>query len=214
MKALTHRTLSLVMTASLLIGLVGPAWAGEPTEFVKQRTEKVAQTLSKKESKKRVKELDALVQESIDFRELASRSLKGYWEKRTPEEQQEFLTLLQELLQANYEGKLKGKTLDKDYKIEYGDEKTRDNLAIVRTKVIVKADFKPVAYKLLQREDKTWVVYDIVIDDISLEETYRESYTEIIKDEGWASLIDRMKARAKELRNPPKAAKAAPKSKK
>lgn len=199
MRALSPRRMSMLFAAALVFGLVGPAWAGAPTDFVKQRTEKVTKTLEKKESKKRVKELDTLLQETIDFKELASRSLKGYWEKRTPEEQQEFLSLLQELLQANYEGKLKGKTLNKDYKIEYVEEKTREKQAIVRTNVLVKGESKPVAYKLMQREE-AWVVYDIVIDDISLEETYRESYTEIIKDEGWPALIQRMKDRAKELR--------------
>ena len=198
---------SFVLAMWIVLGLATPALAGPPTDLVKERTAKVTKILSQKESKKRAQELDAVIQQTIDFRELASRSLKGYWEKRSAEEQQEFLTLLQELLQANYEGKLKGKTLDKDYAIEYLDEKTRDKLAIVRTRIVANKEAKPVAYKLLQREEGAgWIVYDIVIDDISLEETYRESYTEIIKDEGWDALISRMKDRAKELRAPAKPA--------
>ncbi len=186
---LTFALISLSATA---------AFAGEPTEFVKKRTAEVTAVLSKPESNKRAAELNAIVQKSIDFRELAARSLKGYWENQPPEAQQEFLTLLQQMLQANYANKLAGRQLGKDYTVEYGAEKTRGELAVLRVNIIASGESKPVQYKLLQR-DKSWIVYDIVIDDISLEETYRESYTEIIKDEGWGSLIQRMKDRVKEL---------------
>jgi phospholipid transport system substrate-binding protein len=51
---------------------------------------------------------------------------------------------------------------------------------------------------LLKKADG-WVIYDIVIDDISLVETYRDAYTEIIEKEGWDSLISRMEEKAAQL---------------
>ncbi len=184
---------------ALLVGLsASTALAGPPTDFVKGKTKDVTSILAKKESKARAKKLDKILQQSVDFRELAARSLKGHWEKQTPEAQQEFLDLLQRMLEANYSSKLSGKQLGADYSIEYLDEKTRGDLAIVKTKVMVKEDTKPIAYKLTKK-DSGWIVFDIVIDDISLEETYRESYTAIIEAEGWDSLISRMKEKIKEL---------------
>ena len=175
------------------------AFAAEPTDYVKKRTGEVTKTLSKPDSKKRQKKLKKVLQETIDFRELASRALGEHWSARTPEEQQQFLDLLQELLQANYEGKLSGKTLGDDYQIEYTEEKTRGDKAIVKTVVIAKEEKKPVDYKLVKKGDG-WTIFDVVIDDISLEETYRESYVDIIEKEGWDSLIQRMKDKAKQLR--------------
>ena len=84
------------------------------------------------------------------------------------------------------------KILKGDYAIQYTGEKVRANRAIVKSTVRVKDTSKPVDYKLMQKDAK-WVVYDIVIDDIGLEETYREAYVEIIEDEGWTGLISRMK---------------------
>ena len=192
-----HLTRSL-LAAAVLCMTASTALAGPPTEFVQGQTKEVTSILSQKETKARAKKLDAILQRSVDFRELASRSLKGHWEKQTPEAQQEFLTLLQRMLEANYTSKLSGKQLGKDYSVEYLDEKTRGDLAIVKTSVTVQEDRKPVAYKLTKREDG-WIVFDIVIDDISLEETYRESYTAIIEEEGWGTLISRMKDKIKEL---------------
>lgn len=192
-----YRTLILTV---LLLCSSALAFAGAPTDFVKKKTTEVSSILSKKESKSRAKKLDRVIQKTIDFEALAARSLKGYWEKRTEEERKEFLGLLQQLLQSNYEKKLSGKKLEKDYTVTYVSEATRGNVAIVKTSIKHKSETKPVHYKL-QKTDKTWIAYDIVIDDISLEETYRESYTEIIKEEGWPALIVRMKDKVKQIKS-------------
>lgn len=194
----SHRILRFTIASALTLGLSASAMAGAPTDFVKGQTTEVTELLKKKESKARAKKLDKILQQSVDFRELAARSLKGHWEKQTPEAQEEFLSLLQRMLEANYATKLSGKQLGKDYSVEYLDEKTRDDLAIVKTRIVIKKENKPVSYKLTKKGD-AWIVFDIVIDDISLEETYRESYTAIIDDEGWDSLISRMKDKIKEL---------------
>lgn len=196
-----HRVSKSLLNLGCTLALcfsAGTAFAGAPTDFVQGKTKEVTGILAQKESKARAKKLDKILQQSVDFRELAARSLKGHWEKQSPEAQQEFLTLLQRMLEANYSSKLSGKQLGSDYSIDYLDEKTRGELAIVKTSVVVKEDKKPISYKLMKKEDG-WIVFDIVIDDISLEETYRESYTAIIEEEGWDSLITRMKAKIKEL---------------
>jgi phospholipid transport system substrate-binding protein len=192
------RFLSAAFAALLIAFSATAAWA-TPTDYVKKKTGTVTSILQKPDSKKRQKTLHEVLEQTIDFRELASRALGEHWKARTPEEQQEFLDLLQELLQANYEGKLEGSTLGEDYEIKYTEEKTRGDKAIVKTIVVTKKEKKPVDYKLVKK-DSGWTIFDVVIDDISLEETYRESYTAIIEKEGWDSLIQRMKDKAKELR--------------
>lgn len=190
-------TRTLLLSAAMT-AYAATAWAG-PTDYVKARTKEVTDILSKPDSKKRATQLQTVIKQTIDFRELASRALGEHWAKRTPEEQQEFLDLLQELLQANYEGKLEGHQLGKDYEIKYEAEKTKGDKAVVKTVVVGKEEQRPVDYKLLKK-DEDWSIFDVVIDDISLEETYRDSYTEIIESEGWPALIQRMKDKAKEVR--------------
>ena len=187
---------TLLAAATMLAAL--PAFAN-PTDYVKKQTDVVTKVLQKPDSSNREKELTKLVKQTIDFRELANRALGEHWTKRTPEEQQQFLDLLQDLLQANYKNKLEGQTLGKDYKVTYADEKVREDKAIVKTIIVTKAESKPVEYKLYKNGEGAWAIFDVVIDDISLEETYRDSYVEIIEKEGWASLIKRMQDKAAEI---------------
>ncbi len=194
----TIKTLTAALLALALVFVSATSFAGEPTDYVKSKTKEVTSILSKKESKSRTEKLRKVLETTIDFRELAKRSLGEHWEARTPEEQEEFLSLLQELLRANYETKLGGNTLGEDYTIKYADEATRKDRAIVKTMISHKEESKPVDYKLIKKD--AWTIYDVVIDDISLEETYRESYVEIIEDEGWDSLITRMKERVDEIK--------------
>ena len=48
-----------------------------------------------------------------------------------------------------------------------------------------------------------WLVYDVVIEGISLISNYRSSYQEIVKKEGFDGLIAKMKAKIKELESQP-----------
>lgn len=188
---------SWILGLGLLMGT--QAFAGPPTDYVKSRTDEITKLLSSKATKKRSEEVRKLMDTVINFRELAARSLGKHWEARTEEEKTEFLDLLQELIRANYEGQFDDRVLGKDFKIEYVDERARDSRAIVKTVIEVKGERKPVDYKLAEIEGK-WSVFDLVIDDISLEETYRDAYVEIIEEEGWSSLIQRMKDKVKETR--------------
>lgn len=192
------RTTLSVLTLSSAVLFSVPAYAGPATDFIKQTSTEVTTLLQKEDSNARQKEFSAKLNATVDFRELASRALGEYWTAQSPEEQQKFLDLLQQLLEANYRDKLSAQQLGKDYSIEYADERERKDVAIVKTRIKSKARTKPVDYKMLKRKDG-WVVYDVVIDDISLVETYRDAYTEIIKKEGWDSLINRMEKKVAQL---------------
>jgi phospholipid transport system substrate-binding protein len=197
---LSRFTVAALVAIGLVISLAGTAFAGEPTEFIEKNAEDVSDLLKQKDTKKRSEKFSKKLHSLVDFRELADRALGEHWDARSEEEQEEFLSLLQELLEANYEKKLEGQELGKDYEIEYLDEKTRKDKAIVATKVVWSDGDESVEYKMIDREKTGWIIYDIVIDDISLVETYRDSYVEIIEKEGWGELISRMKEKAKKIR--------------
>lgn len=192
-----------LMVGVMLLFVAGPVWAGEPTEFIKQQTDRVSNALSEEDSDERSEKFAKIANEIIDFRMLASNSLGEHWEAQDAENQEEFLSLLRKLLRANYEKKLKGKTAGEDYTIDYDDERTRGDRAIVETTVSWgegEEKRKPLDYKLVDKESG-WIIYDVVIDDLSLEETYRESYTEIIEEEGWDALLDKMRKKIESLRD-------------
>lgn len=172
-----------------------------PLEVVKARSADLTTILGEPDSAARSERVNKALYETVDFGELATRALGKHWTNRTEAERTEFLDLLQRLLQANYSKQLSGRKLGKDYTLEYGDERIRDDRAVV--KMTVKYDKKkhPVTYRLTQKGN-SWVVYDLVIDDVSLEETYREGYVPIIEEDGWDGLITLMKERLAELEKP------------
>lgn len=189
-----------VLTVAFIAGALSPALAGEPTDFIKDNAQEVGKLLQQKDSKTRNTEFSKKVNEIIDYRELASRALGEHWKARSDEEQEKFLSLLREMIEANYEGRLSGNTMGEDYEIKYLEEKTRGDLAIVKTSVKWKKGEKPVDYKLVKK-DGGWVVYDIVADDISTLESYRDAYTDVIESDGWNKLISLMEQKVEQLRS-------------
>lgn len=185
----------------LLFSASAFAQGKSPLDVVKQRSSEVTSILEQPDSPARKERLNKALHATVDFGELATRALGKHWTDRTEAERQEFLDLLQRLLQANYAKQLDGRKLGKDYTLDFGDERIRDGRAVVRMTVSYKNKKHPVMYRLTQKGD-SWVVYDLVIDDVSLEETYREGYVPIIEEDGWSGLIDLMRERLAELEAP------------
>ena len=182
----------------VVVAVANPVLAASPNEVVEDRTEAVAGVLAEPESPERTVRLAEVIDRSLDFEYLAALALGEHWEERTPEEREEFMTLLRQLLQHNYEDRLGGHELDEDYTIDYEEARIRDDRSFVEAEIEYDERVEPVIYRLY-REDGAWTVYDLVVDDISLEETYREGYVPIIEEHGWQELIDRMENRLEEF---------------
>lgn len=183
---------SFILSLSLLV----TAYAGVPTDQMKQTIDKVLDILNNKELKKpgKVKErrtaLRKAVGEKFDFEEMAKRSLALFWKQRTPEEKKEFVSLYSDLLERSYIKKIENYS---DEKIIYTDEKIDDGYAIVKTKIITKRNVEiPIEYKLLKKNNK-WDVYDVVIEGVSLVNNYRNQFSKIIRTSSYEELVKRMK---------------------
>ena len=53
-------------------------------------------------------------------------------------------------------------------------------------------------YRLLNRSGE-WLVYDIVIDGVSLVRNYRGQFEKIIRDSSYQGLLERLRQRVKEF---------------
>jgi phospholipid transport system substrate-binding protein len=198
----TSRGLSALLIA-LLVALAAPAWAGPPTDFVKQKSTQLFEIINQDLGPKRTESMKKEVRALVNYEELATRALGEQWQKRSPDEKKEFIALLEQLVELNYANRFQDKKAGQNYQVKYTDEKVREasKQAIVKTVVTYGGESFTLDYKLLQREgDAGFVIYDAVFDEISLEETYREAYVPIIEKEGWASLIKRMKDKLAELK--------------
>lgn len=137
----------------------------------------------------RRKQLRTLLDTRFDFEEMSKRSLGTYWKERTPAEQQEFVSLFSDLLAKTYLVRIEEV---KSGMVRIKGENTDGTRATVKTSVQSKGDTFPIDYKLINQKGN-WRVYDVVIENIGLVSNYRNEFAGIIRKDGFAGLIQRLK---------------------
>ncbi len=172
------------------------AIAGEATQQIKETVDAVIDVLNNKELKKpenrdmREKKIRDIVNKRFDFEEMAKRSLALNWNKRTPEEKKEFVSLFSDLLENTYVKKIERY---ENEKVAYLDERITGQYAVVKTKIVKPQEAEvPVEYRIFKRTDK-WEVYDIIIEGVSLVNNYRSQFSEIIRSSSYTELVNRLK---------------------
>jgi phospholipid transport system substrate-binding protein len=65
----------------------------------------------------------------------------------------------------------------------------------VRTKVVDKTSREtPVEYRMLRRPDGRWVIYDVLIEGVSLVANYRSQFDQIIRNASYEQLVAKLKS--------------------
>ncbi len=154
------------------------------------------------------KELDSLIHyDTFSKNTLVgkdSKTGKTYWESITSEQQKEFRSLFKELIQEAWIKELKSFNSDKDKtlkkgeegNITYKNEKTKGNLSMVYTIVKTKDEISNVDFRFTGN-----YITDFIIDDLSVTNRYRKSFTKHIQQKGFESLLEKMRTKLKELRD-------------
>src|SRR5262244_2378889 len=192
----------LVLAALLPVVLAGPqrAWAGAPTDQLRAQIDKAVKILEDPELKKKPVERRAAVRQVandiFDFSETAKRSLARHWTPRTQPEKDEFVALFTDLLERSYISKIE---LYGGEKIHFTGETIEGEGAVVRTKLVTKQGTEiPIDYRMLKRGDK-WLVYDVVIEGVSLISNYRTQFNKIITTSSYQDLMKKMKTKQEEF---------------
>jgi phospholipid transport system substrate-binding protein len=199
---------SLLPTALLLCSLAIslPAQASAPvTNEVKRVVDEVVRIVSDPELEKPQKEpqrrqqLRDTISRIFDFAEMAQRSLATHWKERTPAERKDFVSLFQTLLENSYSGKIESYHNEK---IVYLGESIDGDHAEVKSKVIApKGDEYSLDYRLINKGGK-WMVYDVVIEGVSLVSNYRGQFNRIINSQGYPELLKKLRAKSEEIKAP------------
>ena len=195
-----------VMIAALMLLLpVGRAPAAvSPTESVKRTIDEVLRILDDREMQRparlmeRRKLLERVIAGRFDYREMARRSLPKQWKVLTGAEQKEFVDLFQSFLSASYADKIEGYSGEK---VQYLSERLEGDYAEVRTKLVSEKTEIPIDYRLMGRAGE-WFVYDVVADGISLVKNYRSQFDKIIRESGYPDLVEELRKKSKEARQP------------
>jgi len=191
----------LIIFSSLVFGVPQAICATSPLEQVKLAVDQVIEVLRQDElqGEARRKVLSELLRSRFDFFIMSQRTLGQHWKKATEQEQDEFVRLYTELLEASYIGKIEAYT---DETVDFNSEKIDGTRAVVATVVHSHNTDIPIDYSMVKIGDD-WFVYDVVVEDISLIKNYRSSYGEIVRKEGYAGLFERMRKKIAELHEQP-----------
>jgi len=189
--------LILALAVNLLIW-APMARAEGPMEGVKGLIEEV-QTILKNHPQKsqRVELVEKAAARHLDFREMAKRSLQSTWTGLNRGQQDEFVRVFSELLKAHYANHLDdfAKT-----RVDYLGETNKAEAGEVRILVIRPNDKIPVNFRLLH-EPEGWMIYDMVIEGISMVDNFRTQFEAMIQECSYGELVrclkDRLKAECK-----------------
>jgi len=194
-KRLSVFVMAMVLAASQALA--------SPTQDVKKTVDEVVRIVSdknmKKNDQKRRQSLKKTISLIFDYKEMSRRSLGKHWKQRTPTEQRQFTDLFATLLENSYAGKIESYNNEK---IQYLKESVDGNRAEVKSKVITtKRDEFTLDYRLMEHNGK-WMVYDVVIEGVSLVSNYRSQFNRIITANGYGELVRKLQTKSSELRAP------------
>jgi phospholipid transport system substrate-binding protein len=189
MKTLAWAALTLLMWMHSSLAV-----AASPGEEVRASIDRVLEALKdprlQKNPEKRREQIKEIIRERFDFGEMARRSLGPEWQRRSPEERKEFVKLFIDLLERAYISAIEDVEAVRDLR-----EKVDGNYAEVKTRVVDKKGVEfSVDYRLHDVNGK-WKVYDVLVENVSLVNNYRDQFNRILTRYSYEELIRRMKAK-------------------
>lgn len=197
---------SLVAAFVLVVAVAASAQAVSPaTGFVQSKADLLltivnGAAVDRSQLDTKREELRQALREFLSFDVLAERSLGDHWAGLAVEQRAEFVALLRDLIETSYSRSLGTGTVDANqYAVQFTGERSRNDRTTVEATVTVDGETHYVEVKM-QANGESWIVYDLVTDDVSLEESYAESFDSIIADDGWDGLLRRMRERLEEMR--------------
>lgn len=200
MRQLLNKNLALIAILIMSLTVTG-AMAAEPLEVAKQVIGQALDILNnpayagpahQEERRHLVKQI---VDRRFDYREMAKRSLGPTWSKLNNSQRDEFVRLFAELLEASYSDKID--RYAKHVKIEYVGQSLDDGYAEVRTVVVRPNDRIPLTYRLFNAPG-SWMVYDVVIEGVSLVSNYRSQFARVIHESSYPELVRRLRTKVNE----------------
>jgi phospholipid transport system substrate-binding protein len=179
----------------LLLSSFAVAGIEDPQQMVRETGERI---LSEVTARKADLEADSaliyplvedLVLPHFDFRRMSQSALGRYWRDASDAQKEAVTNEFRELLVRTYATALLGYT---GQTIQYLPVQYRrdDDKVTIPTRLAASSDAPPIPINYrLRRDDAKWLVYDVVIDGVSLVATYRSQFAAQVRRSGIDGLI-------------------------
>jgi phospholipid transport system substrate-binding protein len=188
-----------VLTALVALVLLAgsPAWAG-PTDQLREYTDQVVKVLDDPSMARQDRRaaVRKIAHEAFDINETAQRVLARHWHARTPAEREEFTELFADLLERTYIARMD----------EYGGERIRyvgesidGTFASVKARIVTRTGTEVAVESRMNLRGDRWLIYDVLIENVSLVANYRSQFDRIIRTSSYEDLVRRLKTKREEF---------------
>lgn len=187
----------------LLCLCASAAWAVTPTAYVKGILDEVIAIQNDparsgpRHREARAQAIRRVIQKSFDFSLMAKNSLGSAYGGLSSGQRQEFQTTFSFLFQDSYTRLvldfLKKETIKYDQGRREG-EGARVNTKLVRTNETIPVDY------LLRPQGDSWLLYDVIVDGVSILDNYRRQFTQVIRTNSFDFLLNKMKTQMRALK--------------
>ena len=190
MKILQYAALSLLLLTGAGVAAADASQA--LLDLVKSRnlaSEEIVKSPTEGETPEEREQIKAIVGELFDFRSFSEISLGRYWKDRTDAEKDEFTDLCRQLIERNYADP---KLYKKAEAVVYDGATVEGEKGEVKTIVSYKTEKSTIDYQL-KRSGDDWLIYDMVIDDLSIARNNRSQFRREIRKSGYEGLVKKLK---------------------
>lgn len=147
-------------------------------------------------------DVKAIMMRFIDFDEFGALSLGTQWKTLDAKQREVYLLEFRELLKRTYLRRFKR---GRDFKVSYrSDCRMNSKGTRVEIQTVIHSDDDveaDVDYRF-HKPGETWLVYDIVVDTVSVMRNYRKSFTQTLQKDGFDKLIEKMKKKKSDRDEP------------
>ena len=192
--------LSLILLAVLLIAPL-QVYADGAKATVEAQINKMLARMQEpafKELSKDAKlaEIRKIINEIFDYKELSRRTLGREWKKFKPEQQTEFIDLFSKLLENVYADRILAYTHEK---IQFSKEtELKKGRVEVESYIITLDNTKVPLFYRTSNKSGQWLVYDVVIEGVSMIKNYRGQFRQILSKKKPEDLLQTLREKTKE----------------
>jgi phospholipid transport system substrate-binding protein len=186
------------------------AWAatGSPLEMIRATVEQARTVLEnpahqgKEHRQIRLAKLKEIALPHFDSQEIAKRTLGSHWRDRTEEERKEFIQLFTALVEKTYSHSLD--RYSRNVQFFYDNERIEDKFAEVDTRILDPSQSKTfsISYRL-HKVGEQWLIYDVVIENVSLIRNYRNQFNRILAKSSYDDLLKSIQKKLDQLDTSP-----------
>jgi len=196
----------LNIAGSVIMSMTVNAWAtaDSPIETIRMTIQQARAVLEdpnyqgQDHKQQRLAKVKEIVLPQFDSQEVAKRTLSTHWNGLTDQQQQEFVQLFIALIEKTYSHNLD--RYNNGVQFFFDHERIEDQFSEVDTRVLdpVQNRTFSIGYRLHNVNGK-WLVYDVVIENVSMVQNYRNQFNRILTKSSYEELIKALQNKIHEL---------------